>query len=201
MIGRQASEQVVPSGRRLQRSTSVCATNPNDPCCQSCAEPNANANCPVPSSDASCAQGPLLPADDDLNLRCWEQKRRFGVDLLQPISRYVNGLTRQQVPDRSGAPVANPLFAGQQRHPSQVLYASIVGVPWQDIADAASLGTKLCELLADPQERSRRGEAGRLRIESERGALARTLELVESCLAYSASRSTASSAASASATR
>jgi len=72
----------------------------------------------------------------------------------------------------------------------------------QRIADAASLGTKLCELLADPKERSRRGEAGRLRIESERGALARTLTLVESCLDYSASsRSTASSAASASATR
>jgi hypothetical protein len=123
----------------LNRSTSVCATNPNDPCCQSCGEPKPNAGCPVPSSDASCAQGLLMPADDDLNLRCYEQKRRFGVDLLQPISRYVNGLTRQMVPDQNGAPVENPLFAGHQRHPSQVLYASIVGVPWQDIADAASL--------------------------------------------------------------
>lgn len=71
----------------------------------------------------------------------------------------------------------------------------------QRIADATSLGAKLCELLADPEERSRRGEAGRLRIEAERGALARTLELVESCLAYSSDLSTASSAASASATR
>jgi 3-deoxy-D-manno-octulosonic-acid transferase len=72
----------------------------------------------------------------------------------------------------------------------------------QRIADASTLGAKLCELLADPNERSRRGEAGRLRIETERGALARTLRLVESCLDYSASsRSTASSAASASATR
>lgn len=123
----------------LNRATSVCATNPNDPCCQSCGEPNPNAGCPSPSSDASCAQGLLMPADDDLNLRCYEQKRRFGVDLLQPISRYVNGLTRQMVPDQNGAPVENPLFAGHQRHPSQVLYASIVGVPWQDIADAASL--------------------------------------------------------------
>ena len=72
----------------------------------------------------------------------------------------------------------------------------------QRIADAASLAARLCELLSDPKERSRRGEAGRLRIETERGALARTLRLVESCLDYSASsRSTASSAASASATR
>ena len=71
----------------------------------------------------------------------------------------------------------------------------------QRIADASSLGAKVCELLANPEERSRRGEAGRLRIETERGALARTLKLVDSCLDYSASRSTASSAASASATR
>jgi 3-deoxy-D-manno-octulosonic-acid transferase len=71
----------------------------------------------------------------------------------------------------------------------------------QRIADGAGLGEKLCELLRQPEERKRRGEAGRLRIEQERGALARTLQLVESCLDYSASRSTASSAASASATR
>jgi 3-deoxy-D-manno-octulosonic-acid transferase len=71
----------------------------------------------------------------------------------------------------------------------------------QRIADAASLGGKLIELLENPEERRRRGEAGRLRIERERGAVARTLRLVESCLDYSASRSTASSAASASATR
>jgi 3-deoxy-D-manno-octulosonic-acid transferase len=69
----------------------------------------------------------------------------------------------------------------------------------QRISDGASLGEKLCELLQRPEERVRRGEAGRLRIERERGALARTLRLVESCLDYS--RSTASSAASASATR
>jgi 3-deoxy-D-manno-octulosonic-acid transferase len=71
----------------------------------------------------------------------------------------------------------------------------------QRIADATSLGAKLCELLAHPEERSRRGEAGRLRIERERGAVARTLRLVEEALAYSSTRSTASSAASASATR
>jgi 3-deoxy-D-manno-octulosonic-acid transferase len=69
----------------------------------------------------------------------------------------------------------------------------------QRVADATGLGEKLCELLRQPEERKRRGEAGRLRIERERGALARTLRLVESCLDYS--RSTSSSAASASATR
>ncbi|MEO8160012.1 MAG: lipid IV(A) 3-deoxy-D-manno-octulosonic acid transferase [Arenimonas sp.] len=69
----------------------------------------------------------------------------------------------------------------------------------QRIGDAGELGGKLCELLSQPDERVRRGEAGRLRIEVERGALAHTLQLVESCLDYS--RSTVSSAASASETR
>ena len=67
------------------------------------------------------------------------------------------------------------------------------------IADGDSLGATLCAWLRAPAERVRRGEAGRERIAAERGALARTLELVEASLAYS--RPTFSSAASASATR
>ncbi len=47
----------------------------------------------------------------------------------------------------------------------------------QRIADAESLGATLCEWLRQPEERARRGEAGRLRIGKERGALARTLTL------------------------
>jgi 3-deoxy-D-manno-octulosonic-acid transferase len=67
------------------------------------------------------------------------------------------------------------------------------------VADGESLGRTLCEWLRAPEERVRRGEAGRERIAAERGALARTLELVEASLAYS--RPALSSAASASATR
>jgi 3-deoxy-D-manno-octulosonic-acid transferase len=51
----------------------------------------------------------------------------------------------------------------------------------QRIADAASLGKKIGELLRHPDERRRRGEAGRVRIAAERGALARTLELIDRC--------------------
>lgn len=52
----------------------------------------------------------------------------------------------------------------------------------EQVADGNSLGLALEELLANPVECRRRGEAGRLRIESERGALARTLDLVRTCL-------------------
>ncbi len=47
------------------------------------------------------------------------------------------------------------------------------------IADGEALGRQLLAWLGDAAERSRRGCAGRLRIASERGALARTLSLVE----------------------
>jgi hypothetical protein len=136
----------------MYRATSACS-DPNDECCQSCGETTANAGCRAIQADPACAQGPTLPqTDDDLNLRCWEQKRRFGFELLYPISRYQDGLTRQLVFQRStGQAVGNPLFAGGlvRRHPSQVILTGIVGVPWQDLADKTSLaGAGLANLTA-----------------------------------------------------
>jgi 3-deoxy-D-manno-octulosonic-acid transferase len=69
----------------------------------------------------------------------------------------------------------------------------------QRIADGEALGAKLVQWLGEPAERARRGEAGRERIAKERGALARTLALVQQSLAYSCPAE--SSTASASATR
>jgi hypothetical protein len=129
----------------MYRSTSQCAANPNDKCCQSCAETTANSGCPAISSDAECAKGNnLSAADDDLNLRCWQQKRRFGFELLYPTTRYSEGLRNSLVPQRStNTLVGNPLFAASDgktpRDKGLVFLAGIVGVPWQDIADADSL--------------------------------------------------------------
>jgi 3-deoxy-D-manno-octulosonic-acid transferase len=50
------------------------------------------------------------------------------------------------------------------------------------IADAGALGPAIAALLGDPQERQRRGEAGRASLAGERGALARTVALVEAAL-------------------
>ena len=123
----------------MPRATSVCDTNPNDPCCGSCA--STLPGCPASASDPACHQGAFYGADEDnLNLRCFEQKRRFGVDFLYPTQRYVDGLTQLQVPDPSGVMVENPLFAGRpRRDPGLVFLAGIVGVPWQDIADPDTL--------------------------------------------------------------
>ncbi len=127
------------------RSTSPCQTNPNSPCCQSCGESTPNAGCPSPQVDVECTKGRYLAAtDDDVGLRCWDQKRRYGFDLLYPVARYVDGLRSPTVTLRStGQVVANPLFAGGEgaapRDKSFVRLFAVAGVPWQDIAAPESL--------------------------------------------------------------
>jgi len=128
------------------RSTSQCLADPNAACCQSCGEQAARSGCPAIDSDAQCQLGKTLTGmgEDDLNLRCWEQKRRFGFELLYPTTRYSEALRSPVVTQRStGMPVQNPLFAPTAEKPARdknlVFLAGIIGVPWQDIADDASL--------------------------------------------------------------
>jgi hypothetical protein len=127
----------------MWRSNSACTKDPNDVCCGPCVA-NAPAGCPSNKEDPVCKDHrEYLPAsEDDPNLRCLQNKRRFGYDFLYPTSRYVNGLTQSLVPNRAGAMVQNPLFApgpnGKSRDKGLVYLAGIVGVPWQDIADDAS---------------------------------------------------------------
>ena len=120
------------------RATSACQLDPDDACCRSCAQPAAP-GCLPPAADPECLKGPYSVYEDPPNLRCFNQKRRYGVDYLHPTDRYVRGLTGDAVPDRSGALVENPLYApaepgGARRSPSLVFMAGIIGVPWQDVA-------------------------------------------------------------------
>ncbi|WP_437669548.1 hypothetical protein [Sorangium sp. So ce131] len=138
---------------RLWRPRSECATNPNDPCCASCNQ-IVPAGCPA---DPACT-GPdgnaarLTAAEDPLNLRCFDQKRRFGYDFLYPIERYTQALTSPQVLNRDKELVPNPIFSdldpsdgnSRVRGPQHVVFTGIVGVPWQDIArDPADIGDGL----------------------------------------------------------
>jgi hypothetical protein len=85
----------------------------------------------------------LSPELDGQNLRCFQQKRRFGVDFLYPTQRYVNALTQRQLCWNAldlgvdgclaGDLRDNPLFVGE-RSPSQVFLTGILGVPWQALA-------------------------------------------------------------------
>jgi len=134
---------------RMPRARAECAENPGDACCASCLQPTP-IGC---AEDPSCEGDPLLSAEDDhINLRCFDQKRRFGMDLLHPVGRYVTGLTAPEVPTRDGTLVANPLFA-EGRDAGRVLLAGIVGVPWQDVArdpyDASAGMKTAAELVTD----------------------------------------------------
>jgi hypothetical protein len=122
----------------LPRARKECATNPNDPCCKSCGQ--TAANCPA---DDLCKTSPTLSdAEDDINLRCFDQKRRFGIDFLYPIDRYQVALSSKLIPNREGSMVDNPIFSdlvpgdddSSIRDKGLVFIAGIVGVPWQDIA-------------------------------------------------------------------
>jgi len=132
----------IDDARPMFRGSSVCAENPNDPCCYTCplGPPDGCAADPI------CAASPLglslenrLPADrDGQNLRCFHQKQRFGMDFLYPIARYVNALTQPDLcldsPDLSvegcAQTIENPLFS-RGRSPEDVFVAGIVGVPSQ----------------------------------------------------------------------
>jgi hypothetical protein len=133
----------------LPRATTACSRNPNDPCCRSCntIETAPPPGCTSTSADPSCTPRFHSAQSDPLTLRCWDQKRRFGLDFLYPIGRYVEGLTSLTVHDFLGNVVSNPLYvdltgANQPaRHPSQVFLAGIIGIPWQDIATEDTLGS------------------------------------------------------------
>ncbi|MFC1642726.1 hypothetical protein ACFL5O_08590 [Myxococcota bacterium] len=130
------------AARPLPRATSTCEEDPGGLCCRSCGavETEPPRGCLPKDQDPNCRlelaagnPGRLTFSEDDPNLRCWDQKRRFGFELLLPTQRYVDALTQLTVESRSGSEqLANPLFA-EGRDPSQVTLIPIVGVPWQDL--------------------------------------------------------------------
>jgi hypothetical protein len=130
----------------MSRATSICETDPNAACCLPCEiDGPPPTGCSPPSSDPACQASPKLGSrEDQLNLRCLRNKQRFGYDFLYPTSRYVDALTKLRIVRRSdGQLVDNPLFVSEPGRPpreqSSIYLAGIVGVPWQDIADDASL--------------------------------------------------------------
>ncbi|MBL8743626.1 MAG: hypothetical protein JNK04_21100, partial [Myxococcales bacterium] len=119
------------------KSTAICEVDENDACCTSCALAEEN-GCPTDGCEDG-SQTKYQPFEDHPNLRCWDQKRRYGVDFHYPVQRYVNALSSGAIdpsasdyaPSSDG--VQNPLFAGG-RDPSQITFLTIGGVPWQDLA-------------------------------------------------------------------
>ncbi len=103
---------------RMPRGTQICATDPNDPCCRSCALQEASPpdGCSALSADPGCPPNTnaYTVAEDHANLRCYDQKRRFGIDFLYPTRRYVAALTDSVVYGRRCAADADCLGSPQQ---------------------------------------------------------------------------------------
>jgi hypothetical protein len=144
----------VGSQSRMPLSTVACEANANDPCCRSCAtyEVTPPTGCMALSADAHCkgvssgaSYATWDPLHDSLNLRCFDQKRRFGFDLLYPIERYSDALSNPRVQNRSKVLVDNPLLAARDgkgpRSATLISVSLIVGAPWQDLATTDSLSS------------------------------------------------------------
>jgi hypothetical protein len=160
------------AARGMTRGSSACDADPNSPCCYSCsfATPEGQgcvpreqdpACCPLAANGTACTpeqMSPLITPEEERselgpNLRCYDQKRKYGYDYLYPVQRYVLGLTSPWLPegfDEQGRPLLdeqgqirfskNPLYSepiddqGNVRSKDQVFFVGIVGVPWQDVA-------------------------------------------------------------------
>ncbi|MRG90870.1 hypothetical protein GF068_02885 [Polyangium spumosum] len=146
---------------RMPRARKECVLHPDDPCCKSCAQDPGEC-APDPSCQTPDGELSLYDAEEDgVNLRCWDQKRRFGIDFLYPIDRYTQAFTEHLIPNRAGDLVPNPLFSDLDptddltdvRGPAKVLVTGLVGVPWQDVArdtTDASKGFKSAAELTAP---------------------------------------------------
>ncbi len=142
------------------RGTTACEANPNDKCCIPCTTSSWPEDC-APKEEL-CPIGSQLSGDQDAsNLRCFDHKRRFGIDLLYPTSRYAVALRSQTIcpessfadwdchcaranalgiPCEPGTPVPNPLYANPKlRAPNIVVLLGILGVPWQDVVSPEAL--------------------------------------------------------------
>jgi hypothetical protein len=96
------------AGTTAPRGTSACDADPGSNACQSC-----GLNLPETVNDKNCTtsgepghSGPgydgYYAADsDDLNVRFFHMKQRYGLDPQYPIARYVDGLTKSVVPNRN----------------------------------------------------------------------------------------------------
>lgn len=162
----------IDDSRPMFRGSAVCAEDANAKCCYSCplGPPSGCSADPICNGDEANDVLPnRLPArEDGLNLRCFQQKRRFGVDFLYPTQRYVNALSRLELcwnamdlSTEACAPeniVQNPLFASWDRR-ARVFLAGVIGVPWQAMASSSDASGRP---LSDPTTQLRFKSAAEL---------------------------------------
>lgn len=138
--------------RTAARGTAACATEPMSSACTSCAFAGRNPAVPAADADPICASQETAyyqPAEDPLNVRFFDMKRRFGIEPRYPLSRYSRGLSQPNVPSRDAEHVDLPtgienydVNAADCRNP---LFAAAL---------PASGAEELCNLPAGPRNAS-----------------------------------------------
>jgi hypothetical protein len=164
-------------GRRtaMPRASDACS-RPDDPNIYRCCIPCVLLDAPGWQPESGCSYGGdvacntppamdgsgghyLTPLEDSTNLRCYQQVRRFGMNLLYPWWRYRDALTQPRIrlrPPNDAQEVTNPIYTpGMDGTPAReqglVFLAGIIGVPWQDIATPETLTGRALRYIPAPQ--------------------------------------------------
>ncbi len=160
-VRERSAERVLPPCTNQEAAPPAdCTALAADPACALPAgcTPGGPQPPPLASRGRSGAAGSRNPKGDPSNMRCFDQKRRYGMEFLYPTSRYVRALTEPEVPNRAGELEPNPLFKAPGstfvRDKSMILYAGLVGVPWQDAATEGALNASGLEYLKAERARA-----------------------------------------------
>jgi hypothetical protein len=127
---------VAMANRRLSGGTPACDVDPNDPCCVPCGT-TAPTGCEPSDATAKCMDNTADVPEARL-LRCFDQQRRFGVSFLRKTDVYIGGYVNALVADRNGEGKPNALFTSE-RGRDKIFVVGILGVPWQDTSDPATV--------------------------------------------------------------
>ncbi len=139
------------------RATSACENDPGSPDCTSCgfaATCNAaDAACQKIKNDPECMKngGYYGPNEEQLNVRYHRMKERFGIDPQFPISRYVDGFTKQGAPKRDGEHIVKPRADGRGSDISPYIGDANCTNPLFAASLPGSAGDELCNLSKGPR--------------------------------------------------
>jgi hypothetical protein len=153
-------------GTTAPRGTSTCATQPQSAACTSCGFgatcDTQLATCQAIRSDANCTtsgdpthNGPgydgfYNPTDDDLAVRFFRMKERYGVDPQFPVSRYVAGFSASSVPERN-TEHTTALGVNGQREIGEYHYQKKCTNPLFAQSLPTQAGDELCNLPRGPR--------------------------------------------------
>ena len=147
------------------RGTSACAKSPSSAECTSCFEallcdPD-DAACQKVRADVACKtsgatgksgagyDGFLPRSEDNLNIRGYRMKERFGVDAHFPLSRYVAALQGKRLPDGK---TEHPLRAGASGDLDEYIQVETCSNPLFSLGLPNAAGDELCNLAPNGRD-------------------------------------------------